>query len=70
MLDLATRFLLVNTQAGAELRRREEAMDETDLSGRAMHVASLGMNVLMMVANAAFPDADSARVMDMVTVER
>jgi len=47
VFDVARRLLLVDIEGGKELRRREEPVDETDIASRAMHVARLGVDLLI-----------------------
>lgn len=47
MFDVAQRLLLVDIEAARALRRREEPLYETDIAGRAAHLARLGVNVLI-----------------------
>jgi len=47
LLDVARRLLLVDVEAGREIRRREESLSEMDLAGRSMHIARLGVDVLI-----------------------
>lgn len=47
MFDEARRLLVVCVEGGGETSRREERIDETDLARRALHVAGLGVDVLI-----------------------
>jgi len=47
VFDVAQHLLLVDVEAGRELCRREELLNETNIAGRAMHLARLGVDVLV-----------------------
>lgn len=47
VFDVARSLLLVEVEAGREVGRREEPMGEVDIAGRAVHVARLGVDVLI-----------------------
>jgi predicted Fe-Mo cluster-binding NifX family protein len=47
VFDVAQRLLLVDVETARGLHRCEEALNETDIAARAMHVARLGVDVLI-----------------------
>jgi len=47
LFDVAQRLLLVDIEAGREISRREEPLNETHIAGRAMHITRLGVDVLI-----------------------
>jgi len=47
VFDVAQLLLVVDSEAGSEVRRREVPMHETNIGARAMHVARLGVDVLI-----------------------
>ena len=47
VFDTARRLLVVDLEGGGQLDRREEPIDETDPARRALHLARLGVDVLI-----------------------
>lgn len=47
VFDVARHLLLVDIETGKELARGEEALGETGITGRAPHVATLGVDGLI-----------------------
>jgi len=47
VFDVARRLFVVDVEAAGEVRRFEEVLGETDVIGRATHVARLGVKVLI-----------------------
>ena len=50
MLDVAKRLVVVEVEDGAETNRREEAIAETGLSGRAKLMSNLGLDIVVCCA--------------------
>ena len=50
VFDIARHLLVVDVESGGEVRRSEEPLSEVHIAARAMHVARLGVDVLICEA--------------------